>query len=231
MKKTASVLLIISTLCFGRPAFAQEPQPRLADYLIAGNFSIPAIISSQMFQRSFDGIYEMNFSINRHLGGNFFAGLGYQSYNFENDEDLTYAYFNASIPYDTHLKGNGLFLRLSKSRFFSKTGYLSYGANLGYLFSRYTNVNPDTSVYNRPYGAQSFNVPYIQPEFSANFIVDKTLSFAVILSYTTLFSNFDPKAPRFNQFGEISSASNNYVMSWINFGFSFNVLLNTKRKK
>lgn len=223
--------MLLPVFLFSNSLCAQEHQKKLADYVIAGNFSIPAIVSSQMFRKSFDGIFEVNMSISRHFGGNFFAGLGYQTYNFENDDSLQYAYYNANISYDTHLKGNGIFLRLSQSRFFNKTGYLSYGANLGYMFSQYRNVNADTSVYNQPYGAQMFNAPYVQPEFSINFIVDKTLSFGMILSYTTLFSTFNPKAPRFNQFKMVNSASNQYVMSWFNFGFSFNVLLSTRKKK
>lgn len=231
MKKAVTELGLFVSLLYAIPATGQEPQKKLADYMIAGNISIPAIISSQMFRKSFDGIIEFNASVSRNLGGNFFAGLGYQSYNFENDDSLQYAYYNANLSYDTHLKGQGVFLRLSKSRFFNKTGYLSYGANMGYMFSHYKNVNADTSIYNQPYGAQAFNAPYFQPEFSLNFIVDKTLSFAMILSYTTLFSTFDPKAPRFNQFKMVSSSGNSYVMSWFNFGFSFNVLLNSRKKK
>jgi hypothetical protein len=48
------------------------------------------------------------------------------------------------------------------------------------------------------------------------------------MSYTTLLYYYDPKAPRFAHFGEIKNASNNYVMSWLNFGFGFNVLLGKK---
>lgn len=209
--------------------FAQNKQKNLADFSIAGNFCIPSILSSDMYRTSFDGIYEMNFSFNKAVGPSFYAGLGYQNVLFQNDEGLKYAYFNASIPYNTRLMGNGVFARLSYVKFFSAIGYMSYSMHAGYMMSHYYNVNADTSLANRPYGDQKFNAPYIQPEIAVNFIVDKTISFGVILSYTTLFSTFDPKAPRFNQFEEISSQSNNYVMSWLNFGFNFNVLLHRKK--
>jgi len=209
---------------------AQNKQKHLADFTIDGNFSIPGIISSKMYQKAFDGIYEMNFSVNKNLGGNFFVGLGYQNVLFQNDDSLKYSYFNASIPYNTRLMGHSVFARFTYSRFFSDIGYLSYALNTGYMMAHYYNVNADTSLANRPYGQTEFNTPYVQPEVSLNFIVDKTLSFGVILSYTTLFTKFDPKAPRFNHFEWISKSGNDYVMSWLNFGFSFNVLLNGKNK-
>jgi hypothetical protein len=208
---------------------AQKKQKDLADFLITGNFSIPAILSSDMYRASFDGIYEMNFSANKAFGGNLYAGLGYQNVLFQNDESLQYTYFNASIPYNTRLMGNGVFARFSHVRFFNDIGFISYALQAGYLMCQYKNVNADTSAANQPYGAQKFNAPYVQPELAINFIVDKTISFGVVLSYTTLFSKFDPKAPRFNQFEQISSESNNYVMSWLNFGFNFNALLHRKK--
>lgn len=221
--------LLFIALLWATSYLAQNKQKELADFSIAGNFCIPSILSSDMYRTSFDGIYEMNLSVNKALGGGFFGGLGYQNVLFQNDEGLKYAYFNASIPYNTRLMGNGVFSRFSYVRFFSAVGYMSYSMHAGYMMSHYYNVNADTSVANRPYGAQKFNAPYLQPELAVNFIVDKTISFGVILSYTTLFSKFDPKAPRFNQFEEISSQSNNYVMSWLNFGFNFNVLLHRKK--
>jgi len=221
--------LLFIALLLATSYSAQNKQKELADFSITGNFCIPSILSSDMYRTSFDGIYEMNLSVNKAMGGGFFGGLGYQNVLFQNDEGLKYAYFNASIPYNTRLMGNGVFARFSYVRFFSAIGYMSYSMHAGYMMSHYYNVNADTSEANRPYGAQKFNAPYLQPELAVNFIVDKTISFGVILSYTTLFSKFDPKAPRFNQFEEISSQSNNYVMSWLNFGFNFNVLLHRKK--
>lgn len=208
----------------------QNKQKKLSDFTITGSFCIPGIVSSNMYRKAFDGIYEGNISFNKAFGENFFAGLGYQNFLFQNDESLKYAYFNASVPYNTRLMGNGGFARFTYIRFFSNIGYMAYSIQAGYMASHYYNVNNDTSKANQPFVSTKFNAPFIQPEMSANFIVDKSISFAIQLSYTTLFSHFDPKAPRFNQFGEIASASNNYVMSWFNIGFGFNVLLNTRKK-
>jgi hypothetical protein len=68
----------------------------------------------------------------------------------------------------------------------------------------------------------------LQPEIAVNFLTDRRLSFSIILSYTTLFYFYDPKAPRFNQFEEINDLSNKAVMGWINIGFGFNILINKK---
>jgi len=210
-------------------SWAQNTSKKLADYTLIGNFCIPNVVSSQMFNTSFDGIYNLDFSLNRRLNQKFYIGLGYQNYLFQNDKALKFAYFNASIPYNTRLMGHGAFLRFNYVNFINTIAYVSYAMNGGLMNSHYFNINSDTSKANQPYGAERFNSVYLQPEFAINFVVDKTLSFGLVISYTTLFDKFDPKAPRFNQFSEISSKSNNYFMSWINFGFGFNVLLNSKK--
>ena len=96
------------------------------------------------------------------------------------------------------------------------------------MFAQYRNVVQDSAVENLPFVPTNFSCPFIQPEVSINFIVEPRLSFSVMMSYTTLLYYYDPKAPRFAHFGEINSAGNNYVMSWLNFGFGFNVLLGKK---
>src|SRR5690606_40473960 len=103
----------------------------------------------------------------------------------------------------------GIFLKLGYDRFSSEKFYASYALNSGIMLANYMNVNEDTSAVNRPYGDIKFSAPYIQPEITANFIVDERLSFSLMLSYTTVLTKFDPKAPRFNQFEEVRSASNN----------------------
>jgi hypothetical protein len=223
------LVILMLFVCFA--ARGQNKQKHLANFTVNGSFCIPNILSSEMFRVSFDGIMESNLSVSAETGENFFIGLGYQNVLFQNDQNLKYAYFNASIPYDTRLIGNGIFARFSYVRFFSDIGFMSYALNGGYMLSHYTRVNNDTSKANQPFVPQEFNAPYIQPEVGVNFIVDKTISFAVQLSYTTLFTHFDPKAPRFNQFEEIATASNNYLMSWFNIGFGFKVLLNKRKKK
>jgi hypothetical protein len=99
------------------------------------------------------------------------------------------------------------------------------------MLNNYFNVNADTSNANKPFVLKDFSAPFVQPEVSLNFIVEKHLSFSLMLSYTTLFYKFDPKAPRFAQFQEIKSSSNNYFMGWMNIGFGFHILLDKKTKE
>lgn len=225
MKKFFAIFLLLSGFCY-----SQKVNKQNALFTIRGNIGIPRSISSQMFQTTFNGISEGNLSFNARLFSNFFVGLGYQNSYFQNNKFLKFQYFNNSIPYNTRLMANSGFIKLGFDKFFSETGYMSYSINSGFMQCNYSNVNLDTSSNNKPYGKLVFASPYIQPEAGINFIVDKNLSFSIMLSYTTLLYRFDPKAPRFNHFEEVRSASNHYFISWINIGFGFNVLLNSKSK-
>jgi hypothetical protein len=182
-----------------------------------------------MFRTAFNGVYEANLSFNARLFSNFYVGLGYQISQFQNNKFLKYQYFNNSVPYNTRFAGNAGFLKLGYDVFFSDKGYMSYSLNTGLMQGNYSNVNLDTNINNKPYGKLVFITPYTQPEVSVNFLVENNLSFSIMLSYTTLFTNFDPKAPRFNQFEEVRKQQNRYYMSWINIGFGFNILINTKK--
>jgi hypothetical protein len=185
-----------------------------------------------MFRTSFSGVYEADLSVNVRLFGNFFAGLGYQNSHFQNNKFLKFQYFNASIPYNTRITGHGGFLKLGTDKFFSPTGFMSYALNSGLMQLNYTNVNADTNKLNRPYGPTVLLTPFVQPQMAVNFIVDEkqTMALSIMLSYTTLFSSFDPRSPRFNHFEEISKKSNRYTVSWFNIGFGFTVLINKKNQ-
>lgn len=222
MRKILTIIIIACTVCF---SFSQEGGQKNARYTIRGNVGIPRPVSSKMFRTSFAAIYEANLSVNLRLFDNFYAGVGYQNTFFRNNKFLKQQYFNTSIPYTTSLSGQGIFVRLGYDKFLSDVAYVSYSVNSGIMLARYADVNPDTSVANMPYGSLKFTAPYIQPEVAVNFIAEKRLSFSIMLSYTTMLYNFDPKSPRFNQFEKINKASNNYFMSWINIGFGVNVLL------
>jgi hypothetical protein len=220
-------LILIIFLLFSQTIFSQG-KIKNSFFTIRGNIGIPKVISSSQFRKSFTALYEGNVSVNLRVFDNFYTGLGYQNTLFKNNDFFKQIYFNTSIPYNTRLNSNGVFLKLGYDNFFSKTKYASYSLNSGLSFLNYYNVNQDSSIANKPYGLTKFSAPYLQPEVSINFIVDKTLSFSLMISYTTLFYRFDPKAPRFNQIEEIKKRSNVYVMTWINIGFGFTVLLNKK---
>jgi len=227
MKRTLIAFALFLSL-FG---FCQKEGQENALFTIRGNIGIPRVVGSQTFRTCFAGLYEGNLSLNLRLFGNFFAGIGYQNSQFQNNKFLKFRYFNASIPYNTRLMVNSPFVKIGYDKFFSDKGYVTFALNSGIMLNNYFNVNADTSNSNRPYVLQDFSAPFVQPEFAVNFQVDKLLSFSLMLNYTTLFYKFDPKAPRFNHFPEVRDTRNRYYMNWFNIGFGFNVLINKKSKE
>jgi hypothetical protein len=228
MKKIFLGLLLL----FSISIFAQKIDKQNALVTIRGNVGIPKSLGSQMFRTCFNGVYEANLSVNVRLAGNFFAGGGYQNTFFQNNREVFvfYRVKNGSLAYETKMMGNAGFIKLGFDKFFSERGYVSYSVNSGLMSCNYLNVNNDTSAANKPFVSTRFMAPYVQPEISLNVIVDKTLSFSFMLSYTTMFYKFDPKAPRFNHVEEVFSKRNNYFMNWFNFGLGFHVLLDKKAK-
>lgn len=215
-------MIILPSIFFGQDAPIKKDNLPI---IVRAHVGIPKPISSSQYRKSFNGFYEGDISINFKLVDNFYMGVGYQSTYFQNNRFLQKKVYNASVPYETRLIGDCPFVKLSYDKFYKSNMYVDYSINYGYMIARYTNVNEDTTDYNKPYGAKFFNSHYVQPEISANFIVDRRLAFSVLLSYTTMFYKYDPKAPRFNQFEEVRFKNNNYFMSWITFGFGVNVLL------
>src|SRR4051812_9825671 len=101
-------LLIFLVLCSasGNKGFAQGKEKLNAPITLRGCIGIPKPITSQMFRRSFTGIYEVNISFNLRLIKNFYGGAGYQNTLMRNNEFLKRTYFNNKIPYNTRLAGN-----------------------------------------------------------------------------------------------------------------------------
>lgn len=230
MHKLRQILSFLSLL----PLFfyAQEGPVHVDNkpIVVTSHVGIPKTLTSNKFRNSFNGFYQADLSVNFKLVNNFYLGVGYMRTDLQNNKFLKRKVFNASIPYNTHMIGDCPFVRLSYDKFFKENAYINYAINYGFMIAKYTDVNEDTTAANKPYGKINFNTSYVQPEISANFIVDKTMKsplvFSVFLSYTTLFSKFDPKAPRFNQFEqELGNKSNNYYMSWLTFGFGIHILI------
>lgn len=225
-------LILNSLLFFAVFSQAQKIDKQNAIVTLRGSIGIPKSVSSQMFRTAFNGVYEVNFNVNVRLFSNFYAGGGYQNTFFQNNREVFvfYRVKNGSLAYETKLINQAGYLKLGFDKFFSERGYMSYSLNSGFVSCNYLNVNNDTSALNKPFVKKTFQAPYIQPELSLNVIVDKTLSFGFILSYTTLFYKFDPKAPRFNHVEEVSTKKNSHFISWFNLGIGFHVLINGKAK-
>lgn len=192
---------------------------------IRGNMGIPKPISSARFYQSFTGVFEGNLSVGFRVAKDLSAGLGYQATAFRNNDLFKQKIYNAELPYKTSLDCHGGFVRLGYDQFWKQNSFVSYALNAGYTAGKYNNVNPDSSFHNRPLIDREFRTPFIQGECGVNWVMEQRLAFSLFVSYTTYFMRFDARAPRFNQFEEIRKKTNNYVISYFNFGFGFTVLL------
>ncbi len=230
VSKTNKYLLLLLFFLVNSFVRSQDDRPALLNkennpLIIRVVLGIPKTISSNQFRTSFNGLYEGHVAVMYRLFKDVYAGAGYQSVYFQNNETLRFKIFKASVPYNTVLIGDCPFVSFSYQKFFRPKAYMEYTFNYGFLLGRYGFVNDDTTHYNKPFQDKKFMSHYIQPQVSANFNIEDHLGFSIFLSYSTLFYRYNPKAPRFNQFEEIRDKSNNYFMSWVTFGFGFNVLL------
>lgn len=221
------VFLFVFTNAYSQKVDAENPF-----FTVRGSVGIPRTTGSMMFRDCFSGVYEANLSADFKLTPHFFFGVGYQNNLFKiHKRFVFYRAGNGNLAYNTQIISHGGFLKLGYDKFISKTTYINYSLNSGLMFCQYTSVIPDTALVNRPYGNLKFSAPYVQPEASVNFIVgeEQLLSFSIMLSYTTLFSKYDPKAPRLNGFDDVYIKGNRYFMNWINIGLGFNVLIRGKK--
>jgi hypothetical protein len=228
MRKTLLILLLIWSAGY----FSQEKGKRNAPITVRGNIGIPRTISSKMFRTAFNGVYEGGLSVNGRLFNNFFAGIGYQNTHLQNNRKV-FVYYQvpssqktggATLSYNTRMTAHCGYLKLGYDKFFEK-GYVSYALNSGYAMVSYLNVVDDSSAVNLPFQDKKYSTPYVQPEIAINFMADRALGFSIMLSYTTLFYKFDPRAPRFAHIGQVKESKNNYLISWINIGFGFTVMI------
>lgn len=228
MRKLLCFIMILLHIC----SFSQEKRKRSAPYSIRGNFGIPKSVSSQMFRTCFNGVYEGNISVNLRLFDNFSAGVGYTNMLFQNNKNV-FVYYTvptgqqtggSTLSYNTKFMGHGGFLKVSYDKFFEK-GYFSYSLNVGYMKVNYFNVVQDTTAPNRPYINPNFSAPIIQPGVEIHFLADRSVSFSIMLSYMNVLYKYDPKAPRFAHVDGVTDKKNNYIVSWINIGFGFNIMI------
>ncbi len=225
------ITFIFILVSFNLILSAQSKLKQNAAFTIRGNVGIPKTISSKLFNTCFKGVVESNLSANVRVFNNVFAGLGYQNSFFQNNK---YIFKNqitpqTTLPYDTKLLIHSGFIKIGYDYFFSEIGYISCAINTGYGFAAFNKVLTDTSINNQPYVNTKFNAPFIQPEFGVNFIAEDILSFSFMISYNNMLYRFDPKAPRFAHFQQVSELvkanRNKYIMSWLNIGFGFNILI------
>lgn len=238
LSKIAFILLLLPLVGIGQdePVATGPLNEKLnARFVIKVDAGIPKPITSQLFRKSFNGFYDASVSFNLRTVGNFYFGIGYENIFFKCNAIIRQQISTntaVTVPYDTRILADAPFVVLSYDKYFKPGSYASFGLNYGYIIGRFTSVIEDTSGANLPSVPKGFSAQFIKPEASLNF-TDKEnqwISFKVSIAYTTVILNYDPKAPRLNQFGfedpyTRKKYSNKYYMSWITFGFGLNFLL------
>lgn len=215
MKKIISAFYILSFLQLS------AQQMKNSNVKISSGIGIPLTVTSNKFSTCFKGLYEANVSVRFQVAKGLFAGAGIMNSWFDcNKQIFKNQYNNGSVPYSTYLIINSPFLKISYDKYFSEIGSLNYGLSAGYSSGKYNKIVADTSLLNRPYGSETFGVPFIQPEVALTFGVEKYLGFSVFVNNTYMFYKYDPRSPRFNQFQEVRDAPNNILSGWITLGFS-----------
>jgi hypothetical protein len=220
-----TIAVIVFCFCIVNMA-SQKRKDQNAPFSIRGTVGIPKSVSSKMFHTAFNGVYEANISVNAKILSSFFVGAGYQNSHFQNNKRVfgLIQVPGRSEPYNTRLICHSAFVKFGYDKVNEKN-FVSVAVNGGYMLAGYKNVVPDSSAANFPFPDSKFAAPFIQPEFAVNFMTDDILSFSLLFSYTTVLTKFDPKLPRFNDVERVRESPNNYLMSWINLGFGFNIML------
>lgn len=241
MKKT----FLFSVLLMALFSSGQEAAEINSKISVRGVFGIPRPISSKRFHTTFRGVFEAGASVNYRFTKTAYAGLGFNYTNFSVSKQpwaAPLAAASGTVYYKTAMINQGLYLKVGYDQYFSDLGYTSVSLNGGYMMVNYTKVNPDTlsngytnyANANLPHVPTSFNAPYIQPEISFNFIAERypdkraKLAFSLLLSYTTMFYQFDARAPRYYHIGDVHDAANKYFISWVNIGIGFHALIGKK---
>jgi hypothetical protein len=220
------VILLVLSILFASLQAQTDPF-RNSKYTVRGCINIPNIVSSQAYRASYRGIYDANISVNRTLFSNFFAGLGYYNALFNRARREEFDKINLK----TKLQIHGAFVKLGYDHFFSERGYYSFALNTGYTSNLYTGVSRSLADTILPATSNRFNSMYLTPEISANFVTGPHLSFGIMLSYSTLLYQYNPRDSYMDGYLNYKKLKNNYFMSWINIGFSIHVLIGKNNLK
>jgi hypothetical protein len=239
-RKIAFLLCIVPDLILGQettsPPVVQKENAR---FVIKLDVGVPKTITSTLFRKSFNGFYDASISFNFRTVGNFYFGVGYENVFFKANAALKMkAVSNSTVtfPYDTRILGDCPFVTLAYDRYIKEGAYVTYGLSYGYMLARYTSVFDDSSAANLPFIDRGFNAQFIKPSISWNFIDrdNPWVSFKVMIAYTTLLYQYDPKAPRLAHL-ELANADNKpypnrYFVSWLTVGFGLNFLIGKSKE-
>ncbi|MGE0568621.1 MAG: hypothetical protein AB7O73_11785 [Bacteroidia bacterium] len=224
MKKQFFIFFVLLTSI---QLFSQERRSNKVNkpLTIRAHVGIPRSITSEAFYVSFNGVYELNTTVNYMVVDNFYAGIGYQNSLFVNSNK-----FRDQIGNDlnTRLETHTPMARFGYDYFIRTNAYLSFALNTGYSYHKFT--GRQCKGYDSLSTSSKFSSMFVQPEFSANFIVDKFLAFNFMISYNNQLAKYDQSQSCLKYYYDYQKYGDKYIMSWITFGFGVNVLIGSSSR-
>jgi hypothetical protein len=185
---------------------------------IRGVAIVPNVIANPGFRHSFKGIYEANLSLNIRIASGFSLGVGMKNSLISTRERIQ--------DVDIRMQLYTAFARIGYNRYHTEKTYSSFGVNVGYNNSFFTNVN---AIYS-PVITKQYNSLVFEPEYSINFAVDENFAIGIFISYAFFATPFEAKNIAMQDYSTESTLGNNQANGMLNVGFNFHVGMGTRFK-
>lgn len=214
--------LLLCTLAFA--GFAQETEVIERDFIetrdlkfkesliaIRGGANVPNVLSSTGFRHTFKGIYEINAAFTIRIASGFNLGIGVKNALISTQERVQNL--------DTRMQLYTAYLKTCYNRFHTDRTYSSFGLNIGYNNSFFTNVQPIRS----PIISKEYTSLVFEPEYSINFAVEESFSIGMFVSYTYMPTPFNALNIAMQDYTTESTLGANKAVGILNVGFNFYV--------
>lgn len=176
-----------------------EPPEKIHPFSIRLSSGVPNPLSSELFRKSFIGIYEANLSFNFRLGRYFYTGIG------ANNSLLSLSN-RTRFGSKTKMQSFAVFIRNGYDYYHSKKIFSSFFLVTGYKKGFYTGIlNLDKKPQN-----PNFDFFYLQPGYSINFFSEERLTLGFYAALQGMLWQFNPDQVNLSDAGvEVSKYNNN----------------------
>jgi len=200
--------------------FVETREIKFSESLIAirGGFNVPNVMQSQGFRYTFKGIYEVNAALTMRIADGFNLGVGMKNALISTQERIQNL--------DTRMQLYTAYLKFAYNRFHTARTYSSFGFNVGYNNSFFTNVKPLIS----PVISKEYNSLVFEPEYSINFAVEESFSIGMFASYTYMLTPYDARNIAMQDYSPKATLGSNKGVGILNIGFCFYVGMGRKFK-
>lgn len=221
MRRIHLSLIVFLSAC---AAFAQDMEVIERDFIetrdikfresliaIRAGTNVPNVISSSGFRHTFKGIYEVNAALTIRIASGFNMGVGMKNALISTQERIQNL--------DTRMQLYTGYLKFCYNLFHTERTYSSFGLNIGYNNSFFTNVQPLISpVISKDYSSLVF-----EPEYSINFAVEESFSIGMFVSYTYMSTPFNAVNIAMQDYTSDATLGANKAVGILNVGFCFYV--------